>query len=660
MAIRLASAIGQQREPISILGGVDEAINKTGDAIQADLDRKAEAAAKKKDQEQKYKDIVSSNLQTRSLTDVNTKDWEEDQNYQKEGIARVLAVSADPNATKSQLDKELRDFDEGLKKREFLYKRDFKAIGSVAKKQKTHNTALFDNFLIGKTDPTQVSDMPKDDFFGASEMNRAGTMPSENLPSGQGALQNLPNDPNVQGELILLPNDPNFQGKLEELSKNPNLRGIQQSDGSVRVINKGGQNVSAGNKMNEMKRTETTTSFQGVPYFNKSIDERLKTDIDAKADELTTLKSPNIVKAAQGYLGGDFKFGSFTKATTKRTPTTGEIIYEFDEKTADDTARRFASSMVGDGNFGDMNHEQYQRALEYEALRAGNKAGYSGDNLAEFVQETVQKMAYDDFMQNARAAEAERSKNQMDVTKAPSKGMNITVIGNGKYQTETGFYQVDKGKIDTETREQQFRNFKERNLPTILKKTEEQYKAQGKKKAKTAAEDYWNSQKGNEELKSRFDQSYPDTNKKVTRVYPALTPKQDGSNPEVNVVDSRGRTIAFTPSFYNIDEETNKVISVYGVEVVREKGADGTMKTVQKPTTVPYNTKNKVINNVAPELAEVYKIETGKDIDLEVDESTPSKGAAPKAAAKKVEAKFATKNKENLDKAAELINKYRK
>ena len=52
------------------------------------------------------------------------------------------------------------------------------------------------------------------------------------------------------------------------------------------------------------------------------------------------------------------------------------------------------------------------------------------------------------------------------------------------------------------------------------------------------------------------------------------------------------------------------------------------MKTVQKSTTVPYNTKNKVINNVAPELAEVYKTETGKDVDLEVDESTPSKGAA--------------------------------
>jgi hypothetical protein len=431
MAIRLASAIGQQREPISILGGVDEAINKTGDAIQADLDRKAEAAAKKKDQEQKYKDIVSSNLQTRSLTDVRTEDWEEDQKFQKEGISRILAASADPNTTKSQLDKELRDFDEELKKREFLYKRDYAAVSTIPEKQKTYDTVLFDNFLIGKTDPTQVSDMPNDDFMAASEMNKAGTVPSENLPSGQGALQNLPNDPNVQGELILLPNDPNFQGKLEELSKNPNLRGIQQSDGSVRVINKGGQNVSAGNKMNEMKRTETQTSYQGVPYFNKSIDERLKTDIDAKVNELTTLKRPNIVKAVQGYEGPDFKFGSLTKATTRISPTTGEIIYDFDEKKADEIGRRFASSMVGKGNFGDKNHEQYQRGLEYEALVAGNEAGYSGERLAAFVQETVPKMAYDDFMKNARSAEMERIKNDREVTKAPSKGVNITFTSGG-------------------------------------------------------------------------------------------------------------------------------------------------------------------------------------------------------------------------------------
>jgi len=49
MAIKLASAIGQQREPIGILGGLDDAINKTGDAIQAANQRKAAEEAKKRD-----------------------------------------------------------------------------------------------------------------------------------------------------------------------------------------------------------------------------------------------------------------------------------------------------------------------------------------------------------------------------------------------------------------------------------------------------------------------------------------------------------------------------------------------------------------------------------------------------------------------------------
>ena len=217
-------------------------------------------------------------------------------------------------------------------------------------------------------------------------------------------------------------------------------------------------------------------------------------------------------------------------------------------------------------------------------------------------------------------------KNQTkDIDTPAGKGMNfITNMGGGKYQTKTGYYQVDQHKQDTESREQQFRNFEERNMPTILKKSEEKYKTQGKENPKKLAKDYWASEKGKAELRNRFEQSYPKNEKTVTKVYPALTPTRDGSNPEVNVVNSQGKTIAFTPSFYNIDEETNKPVSIYGVEVVRERGTDGTMKTIQKPVTIPYNTKNKVVNNVAPELVEVYKTETGKDIDLEVEEVAKS------------------------------------
>jgi hypothetical protein len=435
MAIRLASAVGQQRTPVDMYGGIDDAINKAGDAIQADQVRKAEAAAKKKDQEQKYKDAVLATTTFEPLTDVHPKDREKDLAEKKAAFADLVVSSTDPNITKAQFDEKKRKFKEMADNNKYVMERDWKSISSVADKSDsgkgTHDTSRYDDFLMGKTNPTQVSDMPNDDFMAASEGNRAGTLPSENLPSGQGALQNLPNDPNVQGELVLLPNDPNFQGKLEELSKNPNLRGIEQSDGSVRVINKGGQNVSAGNKMNEMKRTETSTLYQGKNYLDLPIEERLKIDINAKENELTTLKKPNIVKAVQGYEGQDFKFGSLTKATTRISPTTGEIIYDFDEEKADKIGRRFASSMVGEGNFGSKEHSQYQRALEYEALKAGNDAGLSGDKLKDFVKEYVPRVAYDDFMRNARAAEAERSKNEKDITKQPSKGLEINFTSGG-------------------------------------------------------------------------------------------------------------------------------------------------------------------------------------------------------------------------------------
>jgi hypothetical protein len=445
MAIRLASAVGQQRTPVDMYGGIDDAINKAGDAIQAEQVRKAEAAAKKKDQEQKYKDAVLATTTFEPLTDVHPKDREKDLAEKKAAFADLVVSSTDPNITKAQFDEKKRKFKEMADNNKYVMERDWKSISSVADKSDsgkgTHDTSRYDDFLMGKTNPTQVSDMPNDDFMAASEGNIAGTLPSENLPSGQGALQNLPNDPNVQGELVLLPNDPNFQGKLEELSKNPNLRGIEQSDGSVRVINKGGQNVSAGNKMNEMKRTETSTLYQGKNYLDLPIEERLKIDINAKENELTTLKKPNIVKAVQGYEGQDFKFGSLTKATTRISPTTGEIIYDFDEEKADKIGRRFASSMVGEGNFGSKEHSQYQRALEYKALKAGNDAGLSGDKLKDFVKEYVPRVAYDDFMRNARAAEAERSKNEKDITKQPSKGL---IINNGNGMFSNGNTSMNK------------------------------------------------------------------------------------------------------------------------------------------------------------------------------------------------------------------------
>lgn len=554
MAIGLASAIGQQREPIGILGGLDDAINKTGDAIQADQLRSAAEAKRKAEQDQQYKDLVAATLKTRSLEGVRTEDWEEDQKFQKEGFADILLSSKDQNVTKAQLEQKLRDYTEGLQKREHLYKRDYDTISSVAKKQDTHDTSLFDNFLIGRTNPTQVANMPNDDFMAASEADRAGKMVGEN----------------------------------------------------------------------GMQATETEIAYQDKPYFNQSIDERLKTDIKAKESELTALKRPNIVKAAQGYLGSDFKFGSLTKRTDKVSPTSGEYIYEFDEKGADELARKFASSVVGEGNFGSKEHSQYQRALEYEALRAGNEAGFSGDKLKEFVQEAVPRMAYDDFMKDARAAEAERSKNEKDITKQPSKGGSfIQNFGGGSYKTNTGNYEFIDNQLNTADK-QRFTNFKNRQKENFIR-------AYDKKFGKGGAE-FYGSAKGEKFMLDRFHEYHPES-ERVIRVAFSQDPEKKNANPEQQVINSKGEAVTFIPKAYDIDARTNKIKNVYGVEVTETRSGDNgeVVTKVQKESSVPYNVNNKNLTAIATDMAKLYKDKYGRDLDLSVDEEAPTKSTPKKS-----------------------------
>lgn len=363
--IRLASAIGEQREPIGILGGLDDAVNKTGDAIQAGQQRKSAEEAKKREQEQRLKDAIAGTVKIEPLDKAFPEEKKEYEDFATKKMAEYFVMTQDPKVTPSQLKKAGDDIEYQLRDRKNVYGRAYDAFGKVVEldKAKTHDTALFNNWFMGKEN-TQVANMPNDDFMAASEADRAGKMVGDN----------------------------------------------------------------------GMQATETKVTSQNVPYLNKSFEEKKKIDFATKADELVALKQPEITKAAQGYFGKDFKFDSYTKRTDKVSPTTGDYIFEFDEKQADLDAKRFASSMVGKGSFGDENHAQMQRALEYEALRAGNEAGFTGDKLANFVQEVVPRMAYDKFMTDAKAAEASRMKNDKDVTKAPSKGIvfNNTIGGGGE------------------------------------------------------------------------------------------------------------------------------------------------------------------------------------------------------------------------------------
>ena len=178
MAIRLASAVGSQREPIGILGGLDEAINKTGDAIQADQLRKSEAAAKKKDQEQRMKDAILGSLDVTTLEDVHPDDRAEDVNYKKEQFAKIAIASNDPNVTSSQLQQMHRDYIQGAKDREYLYKRDWEKARALEKARKEgYLTKDMDMFLAGQTEqqntPTQISKSQENGGIGVPTQEEA-------------------------------------------------------------------------------------------------------------------------------------------------------------------------------------------------------------------------------------------------------------------------------------------------------------------------------------------------------------------------------------------------------------------------------------------------------------------------------------------------------
>jgi len=363
MAIRLASAIGEQRKPIDVLGGVGDAIGKVGDTIIKGINDGKAKEAKRAEQDQKFKEALLNDIEVGAI-DALPEQQMEYENFAKNGYTQIMQAAYDPKMTSSQIKKMKDDFVYGLAERKIKYGNDLEAIHDVTKKLDTHDTGRFDSFLIGKEAPTQVAEMPNGDFMATSEADRAGKMVGE-------------------------------EG---------------------------------------MQATETETKYQGKNYLTLPFEEQKKIDLREKVNTLVTPKRVGVEKASKGYFGEDFDFQNLTKRTDKVNPTTGEYIFEFDKGNADLMAKKFASSMIGDGNFGSKDHSIQQKAYETEALIAGNDAGFSGQKLADFVEETVAQRAYDDFMKAALTANQKRMMNDKDITKAPSKGgfsNNITLGGGG-------------------------------------------------------------------------------------------------------------------------------------------------------------------------------------------------------------------------------------
>ena len=171
MAIRLASAIGQQREPIGILGGLDEAVNKTGDDIQAIQQRKAAEEARRKEQEQKMRDEIIANVKTPPpSSDMHPDDWARRDEYAKNGLADLI-IAKNSGVSNAELEKRQREYLNTLQKMDYVYERDWKTSQALKKAaDEGYLTKDMDMFMAGQTDqqntPPQISQSQQNGGYG--------------------------------------------------------------------------------------------------------------------------------------------------------------------------------------------------------------------------------------------------------------------------------------------------------------------------------------------------------------------------------------------------------------------------------------------------------------------------------------------------------------
>jgi len=543
MAIKLASAVGSQREPIGILGGLDEAINKTGDAIQADQLRKSEAAAKKKDQEQRMKDAILGSLDVTTLEDVHPDDRAEDVNYKKEQFAKIAIASHDPNVTSSQLQQMHRDYIQGAKDREYLYKRDWEKARALEKARKEgYLTKDMDMFLAGQTEqqntPTQISKSQENGGIG--------------VPTQEEALG--------------------------------------------------------------------STQFTGTPYFKKPIEERLKTNIDEEFDKRVVMPTLGALEAVKDINGKEFSPNDFVTRTVNKE---GGWDYFVDKAKLENEAQKYAIHMTGNTNYG-KRQNQTKTAMEKEAYMALRNAGLSDDEIAAEMPNVVKQLAYDDFMRKVQPAiDGELTRQKEEPLRREGKGLNINFGGAGS--VSKGGTTLTKTNAPSPVIQERYAK-KLEEIDSQIKDLEQDDKVENPKefharKIKTLQE--------RKDIYENRLKTEPQTHIKYSS-----TKKRD--DPFVSGYSDGERLVNF-----QLLDFVEKGDGWYMVG--EKKTADGNIE----PTQIPFTQNN-------------YKKLIGEDPDS--FEPMEAQGVKPMTE-KKENAKAATKaepKKENLDKAAELINKYRK
>jgi hypothetical protein len=157
MAIQLARSIGEQRKPISPLEGLADIIAKTGEDIQAGIEKKQEAEKAKTQREQALKDAASGTISVLPIK-ASPQQQAEYERYVKENLPKLALMQRNPNVTPAQYQDAVNNFKYNLKDREIKYGEDLAAFEELYKREKegTHSVKEYEDSLAGTPDREEI------------------------------------------------------------------------------------------------------------------------------------------------------------------------------------------------------------------------------------------------------------------------------------------------------------------------------------------------------------------------------------------------------------------------------------------------------------------------------------------------------------------------
>jgi len=398
MAIRLASAIGSQREPISILGNVAEGLNKTGDAIAEGIKAQNAEKAKKADQEQKLKDAIAASTDYDPIN-AHPEDNEKYRKDGEEGVFNIIKMSHTAGVTSAQMAEAQRKLKLDLAEKKIKYEGDWNKIKEAAVAQgNTHETQHFADFVQRGTPDTE--------------------------------------------EEQVVPVDPSNSAikKVEiERQRNADLEGVENEDAINEINAKYDKDAAELEKI----ATKTVTKKGQPSLLSLPWDERKKIDINAKYDELAIPIIPNTINVAKSIpsFGKDFEYKDFVTTTTT---SKGELKYGIDVEGIKKGANFYADEVVTKKLTPySKDFMQYQNALTKMATNRVAQDVKEADfpNSGELVKDNVRKAAYQAFYDDAmREAEAQTKRLREAREKTSGRG----VINNGSGMFSNGNTSMNK------------------------------------------------------------------------------------------------------------------------------------------------------------------------------------------------------------------------